>query len=77
MESFITIRTQLRTYGFPHVIGGKLVIIGGFLSTINERTNKVPYSGKVWQGESLANLANNKAFTKLKPSKLFTRQSIS
>ena len=31
----------------------------------------IPYSGKVWQGESLVNLANNKVFAKLKPSKLF------
>ena len=30
----------------------------------------VPYSGKVWQGQSLANLANRPQFTKLKPSKL-------
>ena len=29
--------------------------------------------GKVWWGESLENLANNKAFAKLKPSKLFHR----
>ena len=31
----------------------------------------VPYSGNVWQGESLANLANRFRFAKLKPSKLF------
>ena len=30
----------------------------------------LPYSGKVWQGESLANLANRLRFAKLKPSKL-------
>ena len=30
----------------------------------------IPYSGKVWQGESLANLANHLRFAKLKPSKL-------
>ena len=30
----------------------------------------IPYSGKVWQGESLANLANRQRFAKLKPSKL-------
>ena len=28
------------------------------------------YSGKVWRGESLANLANRLRFAKLKPSKL-------
>ena len=28
------------------------------------------YSGKVWWGESLANLANRQRFAKLKPSKL-------
>ena len=33
--------------------------------------NKVPYSGKVCRGESLANLAINKVFAKLKPSKPF------
>ena len=30
----------------------------------------IPYSGKVWRGESLANLANCRRFAKLKPSKL-------
>ena len=30
----------------------------------------IPNSGKVWRGESLANLANRLRFTKLKPSKL-------
>ena len=30
----------------------------------------IPYSGKVWRGESLANLANRQRFAKLKPSKL-------
>ena len=30
----------------------------------------IPYSGKVWRGESLANLANCRQFAKLKPSKL-------
>ena len=30
----------------------------------------IPYSGKVWQGESLANLANHPQFAKLKPSPL-------
>ena len=30
----------------------------------------IPYSGKVWLVESLANLANHLQFTKLKPSKL-------
>ena len=30
----------------------------------------IPYSGKVWQGESLTNLANHLRFAKLKPSKL-------
>ena len=30
----------------------------------------LPYSGKVWRGESLANLANRRRFAKLKPSKL-------
>ena len=30
----------------------------------------IPYSGKVWRGESLANLANRRRFAKLKPSKL-------
>ena len=29
----------------------------------------VPYSGNVWRGESLANLANEHNFAKLKPSK--------
>ena len=28
-------------YGIPHIIGGKLVIIGGRLSTTKKRTNKV------------------------------------
>ena len=28
-------------YGIPHIIGGKLVIIGGRLSATNKRTNKV------------------------------------
>ena len=38
----------------------------------------IPYSGKVWRKESLANLANSKAFNaKHKPFKFFTRQSIS
>ena len=32
----------------------------------------VPYSGKVWRRESLANLANRRRFAKLKPSKLIT-----
>ena len=31
---------------------------------------EIPYSGKVWRGESLANLANRRRFAKLKPSKL-------
>ena len=30
----------------------------------------IPYSRKVWRGESLANLANRPWFAKLKPSKL-------
>ena len=30
----------------------------------------MPYSRKLWQVESLANLANHLRFTKLKPSKL-------
>ena len=30
----------------------------------------LPYSGKVWRGESLAKLANRMRFAKLKPSKL-------
>ena len=30
----------------------------------------IPYSGKVWRRESLANLANRRRFAKLKPSKL-------
>ena len=30
----------------------------------------LPYSVKVWRGESLVNLANRPWFTKLKPSKL-------
>ena len=30
----------------------------------------IPYSGKVWRGETLANLANCPQFTKLKSSKL-------
>ena len=33
-------------------------------------SHQVPYSGKVWQWESLVNLANCPWFTKLKPSKL-------
>jgi len=28
-------------YGIPHIIGGKLAIIGGFLSATNRSTNKV------------------------------------
>ena len=32
--------------------------------------HSIPYSGKVWRGESLANLANRRRFAKLKPSKL-------
>ena len=32
--------------------------------------HQLPYSGKVWRGESLANLANRLRFAKLKPSKL-------
>jgi len=28
-------------YGIPHIIGGKLAIIGGCLSATNKRTNKV------------------------------------
>ena len=35
------------------------------------KPQQIPYSGKAWRGESLANLANKKAFPKLKPSKLF------
>ena len=31
--------------------------------------HNIPYSRKVWQGESLANLVNHQQFTKLKPSK--------
>ena len=31
---------------------------------------KIPYSGKVWRGESLANLVNRLRFAKQKPSKL-------
>ena len=31
---------------------------------------QLPYSGKVWQGEGLSNLANHPWFAKLKPSKL-------
>ena len=30
----------------------------------------IPYSGKVWRGESLANSANRLRFAKLKPSKI-------
>ena len=30
----------------------------------------IPYSGKVWQIESLANLVNHLQFAKLKPSKV-------
>ena len=30
----------------------------------------IPYSGKVWWVESLANVANHQRFAKLKPSKL-------
>ena len=30
----------------------------------------IPYSGKVWRGESFANLTNRRRFAKLKPSKL-------
>jgi len=33
------------------------------------KTLHIPYSGKVWQGESLTNLVNHPWFTKLKPSK--------
>ena len=35
-------------------------------------TQHIPYSGKVWRGESLANLANRRRFAKLKPSKLIS-----
>ena len=38
--------------------------------TLLQSSLNVPYSGKVWQGESLANLANRLRFAKLKPSKL-------
>ena len=31
---------------------------------------QIPYSGKVWRVESLANLANRLQFAKLKPSKV-------
>ena len=30
----------------------------------------IPYGGKVWLGDSLANLANHQRFSKLKPSKV-------
>ena len=33
-------------------------------------SREVPYSRKVWRGESLVNLANLPQFAKLKPSKL-------
>ena len=28
-------------YGIPHIIGGKLTVIGGMLSATKKRTNKV------------------------------------
>ena len=31
--------------------------------------HNIPYSRKVWEAESLANLGNHQRFTKLKPSK--------
>ena len=40
------------------------------LPTQNVTYTHIPYSGKVWRGESLANLANRQQFAKLKPSKL-------
>ena len=39
------------------------------ISGISFQTH-IPYSGKVWRGESLANLVNRRRFAKLKPSKL-------
>ena len=36
---------------------------------------RVPYSGKVWRGESLANLVNRRRFAKLKPTKLIPVQT--
>ena len=35
-----------------------------------EETKVIPYSGKVWRVESLANLVNCLQFAKLKPSKV-------
>ena len=35
----------------------------------SEGTNVILYIGNVWRGESLANLANEHNFAKLKPSK--------
>ena len=43
-----------------------IVLYFKFMVTVSN----IPYSGKVWWGESLANLANGLRFTKLKPSKL-------
>ena len=43
------------------------------VSCVPSRVNlayKLPYSGNVWRGESLTNLANRPCFAKLKPSKL-------
>ena len=47
-----------------------------YMSVLNVRPHQLEtitnllYSGKVWRGESLANLANRLRFAKLKPSKL-------
>ena len=44
-----------------------MAIYGHWIISVTEI---IPYSGKVWRGESLANLANRLRFAKLKPSKL-------
>ena len=44
--------------------------MGTNLMVIKEGTLLLLYNGKVWQVESLVNLANHLRFTKLKPSKL-------
>ena len=46
-------------------MGVLIHILCGQLSNLT-----IPYSGKVWRGESLVNLANRRQFAKLKPSKL-------
>ena len=44
--------------------------VKGYFSLATCYPKYIPYSGKLWWGESLANLANRPWFAKLKPSKL-------